>query len=105
MLESIKIRIPYKPDKLDLKILTQKGIVILEPLEPLNILDDIETLKEKARNLTEIIDFPNPYWNIYQLVKPVSMRHNSSPKGIDFTSLGNKTVEINKDLRLDENIL
>lgn len=86
--DPIEIEIKEKPKSLDLKIRKVKGEVKNISLLDKDIDKEIFHLYREAKELEPTEKIPNPYWNIYYLISPISMY---SP-GTKY----NKTSEVNK---------
>ena len=72
--DPISVKLNNPPKELNLKIFTYKGIVDIIPYKQLDRVENYETVKERVRNLEPNKYFDNPYWELYHLVKPTSMR-------------------------------
>jgi hypothetical protein len=70
-LEHIRVKLDNPPKELNLKIYTYKGIVDL--ISSYDDIKDYEEIQEKVRNLKPNNYFDNPYWELYHIVKPISM--------------------------------
>ena len=86
--DPIEIEIKEKPKSLDLKIKKVKGEVKNISLLDKDIDQESFQLYQEAKELEPTEKIPNPYWNIYYLISPISMY---SP-GTKY----NKTSEFNK---------
>ena len=87
--DPIEIEIKEKPKSLDLKIKKVKGEVKNISLLDKDIDQESFQLYQEAKELEPTEKIPNPYWNIYYLISPISMY---SP-GTKY----NKTSEFNKN--------
>ena len=74
----ISITLPNRPDNLEFNFKKKKGKIKLNVLKESKYTKGYHKIYTKAKSLTPTHEFPNPYWNIYYLIEPFSMRDPSS---------------------------
>lgn len=93
--ELLEIKLENPPDKLDLKLTKKKGEIPNNFLIDKKLDEESYELYKEAKNLPVDTKLPNPYWNIYYLISPISMFDESS--GITY----NKISQENRSWMID----